>query len=137
MYLIEKQYLPILQYCTFDETFSQQYIEDDGLYYEFNDCSANETLRNELIKNTRWLAEKGDFYEQHEYLKQQCQIRIFFAFRYQKVKNAKSLKITIDAESNIWIYKQWLYESKKLNFNMIIYQKEHKEKVIYTKYNEI
>lgn len=101
MYLIEKQYLPILQYCSFDENFSQQYIEDAGLYYEFNDCSANETLRNELIKNTRWLAEKGDVYEQHEYLKQQCQIRIFLAFRYQKVKNSKALKITIDPESNI------------------------------------
>lgn len=98
MYLIKKKYLPILQYCSFDENFSQQYIEDAGLYYEFNDCSANETLRNELIKNTRWLAEKGDVYEQQEYLKQQCQIRIFLSFRYKKVKSSKALKFTISDE---------------------------------------
>ena len=87
-----------MQYCSFDENFSQQYIEDVGLYYEFNDCSANETLRNELIKNTRWLAEKGDVYEQHEYLKQQCQIRMFLSFRYKKVKSSKALKFTISDE---------------------------------------
>lgn len=100
IYLIEKQYFPILQYCNFDDNFSQQCIEDGRLYYEFNDCSLDETLRNELIKNTRWLAEKGDIYEQHEYLKQHCQIRIFLAFRYQKVKNSKALKFAIVDKSN-------------------------------------
>lgn len=101
MYLIEKQYLPVLQYCVFDECYSQQYIETDGLYYEFSDCSTNENLRNELIKDARWLVEKGDVYEQHEYLKQHCQIKIFLAFRYKKVNNSKALKFTIGSESNV------------------------------------
>jgi len=97
IYLVDKKYLPKLQYCKFTEEFNKDSI-DDSLYYELNDCSKNEKLRNEIIENSSWLSEKGSIDEQHEYLKQQCRIRLFLAFKFCKIKNSKAIKFNVEDE---------------------------------------
>lgn len=94
MYLIEKKDLPLLQYCDFDEEFSFENV-NQGLYYSLMDCSKDEKLRKEIIENTNWLGEKGDIYEQHEYLKQRCILKLFLAFRFYKVKNSSAIKFNV------------------------------------------
>lgn len=94
IYLIEKKDLPKLQYCKFNEELNQDNI-DGNLYYEINDCSKDENLRNEIIEKSSWLSEKGSIENQNEYLKKQCVIKIFMAFKFYKVKNSKSLKFII------------------------------------------
>lgn len=97
IYLVEKKYLPKIQYCKFTEEFNKDNI-DDSLYYELNDCSKDEKLRNEIIEKSSWLSEKGSIDEQHEYLKQQCRIRLFLAFKFCKIKNSKAIKFNIEDE---------------------------------------
>ena len=94
LYLIDKKYLPRLQYCSFEESFSENNIKD-SLYYELKDCSENESLRNEIIKNSQWLSEIGDCYKQNEYLKQKCLIELYLSFRYNKEKGSTALKFDI------------------------------------------
>lgn len=97
IYLIEKKYLPKLQYCNFDENFDKNNI-DGNLYYEFNDCSKDDYLRNEIIEKSSWLSEKGSINEQQEYLKQQCRLRLFLAFRFCKIKYSKAIKFDVNEE---------------------------------------
>lgn len=98
IYLIEKKNLPKLQYCKFTEEFSKDNI-DSSLYYELNDCSTDEKLRNEIIGKSSWLSEKGNIDEQHEYLKKQCRIRVFLAFKFYRIKNSKAIKFNIEDEN--------------------------------------
>ena len=95
IYLIEKKYLPKLQYCNFDEDFDKNNI-DGNLYYELNDCSKDDYLRNEIIEKSSWLSEKGSIDEQQEYLKQQCRLRLFLAFRFCKIKYSKAIKFDVN-----------------------------------------
>lgn len=97
IYLIEKKYLPKLQYCDFDEDFNVNNIEGN-LYYELNDCSKDDKLRNEIIEKSSWLSEKGNIDEQQEYLKQQCRLRLFLAFRFYKIKHSKAIKFNTNDE---------------------------------------
>lgn len=94
LYLVEKNDLPKLQYCKFNEELNNDNI-NESLYYELDDCAKNEDLRNEIIEKSSWLSEKGSVENQHEYLKKQCVIKIFMAFKFYKVKNSKSLKFII------------------------------------------
>lgn len=91
IYLIEKKYLPKLQYCDFDEDFNKNNV-DGSLYYELDDCANDDKLRDEIIKKSSWLSEKGTIDEQHEYLKQKCRLKFFLAFRFCKIKNSKAIK---------------------------------------------
>lgn len=97
IYLIEKKNLPKLQYCDFDEDFNKNNIEGN-LYYELNDCSKDDKLRNEIIEKSSWLSEKGSIDEQQEYLKQQCRLRVFLAFRFCKIKYSKAIKFNVNDE---------------------------------------
>lgn len=90
--LIEKKYLPKIQYCQFDETYDKKNIENN-IYYELNDCSVDETLRNDIIEHSQWLEEKGDKVEIVEYLKQQCRLRVYSSFRIVKIKNSMAIRI--------------------------------------------
>lgn len=95
IYLIEKKYLPKLQYCKFDEDIPEKNV-DKNLFYELKDCSMDEELRNKIIEKSSWLSEKGNLYEQHEFLKQQCRLRLYLAYRFYKVKNSVCIKFTVD-----------------------------------------
>jgi len=95
IYLIEKRYLPKLQYCDFDDDFNKKNIQN-SLYYELNDCSKDEKMRNEIIGKSSWLSEKGSIDEQQEYLKQQCRLRLFLAFKFCKIKYSKAIKFNIN-----------------------------------------
>lgn len=95
IYLIEKKYLPKLQYCNFDEDIPKKNV-DKNLFYELKDCSMDEELRNKIIEKSSWLSEKGNLYEQHEFLKQQCRLRLYLAYRFHKVKNSVCIKFTVD-----------------------------------------
>ncbi len=97
IYLIEKRNLPKLQYCNFDDDFNKKNIQN-SLYYELNDCSKNEKLRDEIIEKSSWLSEKGSIDEQQEYLKQQCRLRLFLAFKFCKIKYSKAIKFNINDE---------------------------------------
>lgn len=97
IYLIEKKYLPKLQYCDFDEDFNKNNIEGN-LYYELTDCSKDDKLRNEIIEKSSWLSEKGSIDEQQEYLKQQCRLRLFLSFRFCKIKYSKAIKFIVNDE---------------------------------------
>ena len=95
IYLIQKKYLPKLQYCNFDQDLPTKNI-DKNLFYELKDCSTDEDLRNKIIENSSWLSEKGNIDEQHEFLKQQCRLRLYLAYRFYKVKNSEALKFIIN-----------------------------------------
>lgn len=97
IYLIEKKNLPKLQYCEFDKDFNEKNI-DRNLYYELSDCSKDGKLRKEIIEKSSWLPEKGNVEEQHEYLKQQCRLRLFLAFRFYKIKHAHAIKFNVNNE---------------------------------------
>lgn len=95
IYLIEKNYLPRLQYCSFADGFEKKNI-NEHLFYDFNDLSKDEALRTKIITESSWLSEKGNIYEQHEYLSKKCRIRVYLSYRFSKVKNSKALKFEVD-----------------------------------------
>lgn len=97
IYLIEKKYLPKLQYCNFGDDFNKKNIQN-SLYYELNDCSKDEKLRDEIIEKSSWLSEKGNIDDQQEYLKQQCRLKLFLAFKFCKIKYSKAIKFNINDE---------------------------------------
>lgn len=85
--LIEKKYLPILQYFQYDESYEKGKIEGTT-FYELLDCSSNEALRKEIIDSSDW--EKGNIDNPDEDLKRYCRIRVFSSFRFIRVKGAKA-----------------------------------------------
>ena len=95
IYLIEKKYLPKLQYCDFDEEYNKNNV-DNHLFYEFNDCSKNEKIRNEIIEKSSWLSEKGNIEEQNDYLRKYCRLRVFLSYKFVKIKNSKAIKFKSD-----------------------------------------
>ena len=97
IYLIEKKYLPRLQYCSFDEEYDKKNIVG-SLYYELSDCSRDDDLRAEIIEKSNWLSEKGTIEEQNEYLKQQCRLKLFMAFKFIKIKKSRAIKFIINNE---------------------------------------
>ncbi len=94
IYLIEKKYLPKLQYCDFEDNLNKNNIEE-SLYYELNDCSTEDKLRNEIIENSNWLSEIGNIEKQHEYLKEKCRLRVLYSFRFYEVDNATAIKFKV------------------------------------------
>lgn len=94
IYLIEKKYLPKLQYCYFDENISSNNV-NESLFYDFTDCSANEEVRKEIIEHSSWLSEKGNLKEQHEFLKEKCRIRLYLSYRFCRIKNSFALKFDV------------------------------------------
>lgn len=72
--------LPILEYCDFEEQQSGCII-DGYIEYGLEDCAEDKKLRADIIKRSEWLREKGSAKEQDEYLKQQCRLRLFIAYR--------------------------------------------------------
>lgn len=97
VYLIEKKYLPRLQYCSFDEEYDKKNIEG-SLYYELSDCSRDDALRAEIIEKSNWLSEKGTIEEQNEYLNQQCRLKLFMAIKFIKIKKSRAIKFIINNE---------------------------------------
>lgn len=91
-YLIKKEYLPILEYCDFEDIYSKANVQD-SIYYEFKDCSKDEDLRNSMIEINKWLSEKGSVDEQHGYLKKQCRLKVYLSFKVRKVKNSTAIQI--------------------------------------------
>jgi len=91
-YLIKKEYLPILEYCDFEDIYSKVNIQE-SIYYEFKDCSKDEDLRNSIIETNKWLSEKGSVDEQHSYLKKQCRLKVYLSFKVRKVKNSTAIQI--------------------------------------------
>ena len=99
-YLIEKKFLPKLQFCGFSDEYQKENI-DNYIFYELKDCSINEELRNEIISKNSWLAKIGNKDLQHNYLKKQCRLRVFISFKFTKNKNANALKIAFNKENGI------------------------------------
>lgn len=97
-YLIAKRDLPILEFCEFEDIYSSQNI-DKSLFYSFEDCSTDEKLRDNIIKNSSWLSKKGDLEQQQNYLKTQCSLRVYLSYRIKKCKNSTAIRIKYDAPS--------------------------------------
>lgn len=93
--LIEKKYLPIIEYCEFDNDYDKSKIENN-IYYNMMDCSKNEKLRTELAEKSEWLKEKGDEIAIDKFLKQQCFLRVYVAFKVVNVEKAKGIKVNIE-----------------------------------------
>ena len=91
-YLIKKEYLPILEYCDFEDIYSRENIQQ-SIFYEFKDCSEDEDLRNSMIKLNKWLSEKGSIDEQHSYLKKHCRLKVYLSFKVKKVKESTAIQI--------------------------------------------
>ena len=68
------------------------------MYYELSDCSRDDDLRAEIIEKSNWLSEKGTIEEQNEYLKQQCRLKLFMAFKFIKIKKSRAIKFIINNE---------------------------------------
>ena len=101
IYLIEKKQLPKLQYCKFSDEYDSSKIYNKSLYYELNDCSNDEDLRNKIIESSPWLKEKGSIVEQNEYLKKYCRIKLFMAIRFVNIKNSSALKFKISDDEEL------------------------------------
>lgn len=91
IFLLKKDDLPIINFCDFEEEWNSKFI-NNSLYFEFVDCSENETLRKEIIENSIWLKEKGTIVEQDNYLKECCRIRLYLAYTITLNKNANIIK---------------------------------------------
>jgi hypothetical protein len=92
MILIDKKYLPKIQYYLFDKEFNKKNIKDN-IFYEIIDCSKDEKVRKEIMNHTDWIKEKGDLLAQEEYLKQKCRIRVYAAFKIAKTKKSVAIKV--------------------------------------------
>lgn len=91
IFLLKKDDLPIINFCDFDEEWNSKFI-NNSLYFEFVDCSENETLRKKIIENSTWLKEKGTIAEQDNYLKECCRIRLYLAYTITQNENATIIK---------------------------------------------
>lgn len=97
IYLLRKDDLPVINFCGFNENWNPKFI-DNSLYYELIDCSKDEKLRKEIIKNSEWLKEKGTLEEQDNYLKECCRIRLYLSYTITQSKNASIIKFEINDE---------------------------------------
>lgn len=94
--IINKRSLPQIEYCKFDDIYNQKNIYDN-LYYELTDCSKDPELIKNIIKSTDWIKEKGDETEQINYLRQQCNFKVYMS--YQILKPTEINSIIIDTEN--------------------------------------
>ena len=94
IYLIRKKDLPKIN--MFEPDILESGTYSNGVYYELVDCSTNVIARNEILKNTKWLAEKGNVEEQVEYLKGKCVFKLFISPSIRKVPNSKCYKFIIE-----------------------------------------
>lgn len=93
--LINKNSLPKIERCKFDDNYDIQNIED-GIYYKLEDCSGNTKLINEIIEKSEWIKEKGNEDAQKVFLEQQCSLRVFISYRILEPKLKDSIIITTD-----------------------------------------
>lgn len=91
--LVKKDCLPKLVYCDFDDD-----LEDikgckrrKFIAYSFVDCSNNDCLRNSIINTSEWLKEKGDSEAQDNYLRQQCNIKLFAAYKIEQSEESSAV----------------------------------------------
>ena len=94
--LINKNSLPKIERCKFEENYDIQNIED-GIYYKLEDCSGNTKLINEIIEKSEWIKEKGNEDAQKFFLEQQCSLRVFISYRILEPKLKDSIIITTDS----------------------------------------
>lgn len=95
--LINKKYLPKIEYGSFDKEFNKDKVEN-SFFYEMTDCSKNPHIRREIMEKATWIKEKGDQLVQEEYLKQQCRIRVYMAVKINNIRNAKAIKVNKNIE---------------------------------------
>ena len=95
IFLLKKEDLPTIIFCGFKEEWNPKFI-DDSLFFEFIDCSKDETLRKEILEKSLWIKEKGTEEEQDNYLKEYCRIRLYLAYKIIQNKNAKIIKFEIE-----------------------------------------
>lgn len=78
--LVNKQALPNIELCKFDDSYDKNNI-NGNIYIEITDCSGDEQLREKIINGNEWLKEKGNLEEQDNYLKTMCDFKVFKAYR--------------------------------------------------------
>ena len=78
--LVNKQALPNIELCKFDDSYDKNNI-NGNIYIEITDCSGDEQLREKIINGNEWLKEKGNVEEQDNYLKTMCDFKVFKAYR--------------------------------------------------------
>lgn len=78
--LINKQALPNIELCKFDDSYNNKNIIGN-MYIEITDCANNEQRREKIIKENKWLQKKGNVEEQDNYLKGMCDFKAFKSFR--------------------------------------------------------
>ena len=78
--LVNKQALPDIELCKFDDSYDEKNIIEN-IYIEITDCSRDKKLREKIINGNNWLKEKGNLEEQDNYLKTMCDFKVFKAYR--------------------------------------------------------
>ncbi len=91
IFLLKKDDLPVISFCDFNEEWNSENI-DNSLYYELIDCSESKEIRNDIINNSKWIKEKGNFEEQENYLKECCRIRLYIAYTITNYKGKEVFK---------------------------------------------
>lgn len=94
IYVLNKLSLPKLQLCKFSDEWNKKFIYN-SLFFELIDCSNNEHIRKELINHSKWIEEKGTIEERDNYLKENCNLKIYLSFRILKIENEIGYKIEI------------------------------------------
>lgn len=95
--IVNKESLPEVEFCKFDDSYDENYITGN-MFYKLEDCSNNEQLRNKIIKETEWIKQKGNEEEQINYIRQQCEFQAFIAYRI--VNSNKIEGLIIDEEED-------------------------------------
>lgn len=78
--LINKNALPFIELCKYDESYDEANIIGN-IYFELTDCANDKSLREKIISGNDWIKEKGTIEEQDNYLKMKCDFKVFKAYR--------------------------------------------------------
>lgn len=89
--LVNKQALPYIELCKFDDSYNEKNI-NENIYIEITDCAKDKQLREKIIKGNEWLKEKGNVEEQDNYVKMMCDFKVFKPYKIVE-SNIKDIQI--------------------------------------------
>lgn len=74
IYLLKRKDLPKISLLT--PNINDGTIKDN-IFFKLTDCANDESARNDIQKNTKWLEEKGNIDDQLDYLMEQCAFELY------------------------------------------------------------
>lgn len=98
IYLIKKEDLPEVNMLNINIDDTKNEFQENWIFYRLIDCSKDIEGLDKILRNTKWLAEKGDEKAQRDFLKEHCAIKLFVSPSIKNLKHSKCIKFVVNGK---------------------------------------